>query len=56
MVQLAGPYNLEHCNNTHNSAGRRVWGYVGIGALVAPSIGGNYAASARTYVHDELPD
>ena len=56
MVQLAGPYNLEHCNNTHNSAGRRVWGYVGIGALVAPSIGGNYGTSARTYVHDELPD
>ena len=56
MVQLAGPHNLEHCNNTRNSAGRRVWGYMGIGALVAPSIGGNYGASARTYVHDELPD
>ena len=29
-------YNLEHTNNVANSAGRRVWGYLGIEALVRP--------------------
>ena len=29
-------YNLEHTNNIANSAGRRVWGYLGIEALVRP--------------------
>ncbi len=29
-------YNLEHTNNILNSAGRRVWGYLGIEALVRP--------------------
>ena len=29
-------YNLEHTNNIVNSAGRRVWGYLGIEALVRP--------------------
>ena len=29
-------YNLEHTNNIANSAGRRVWGYLGIEALIRP--------------------
>ena len=29
-------YNLEHTNNIVNAAGRRVWGYLGIEALVRP--------------------
>ena len=29
-------YNLEHTNNIVNPAGRRVWGYLGIEALVRP--------------------
>ena len=29
-------YNLEHTNNIINAAGRRVWGYLGIEALVRP--------------------
>ena len=31
-------YNLEHTNNIVNSAGRRVWGYLGIEALVRPEM------------------
>ena len=56
MVQLAVKYNLEHSNNVRNSAGRRVNGYWGIGALVNPPISGNNAGSTRTYIHDDLPD
>ena len=56
MVQLAVKYNLEHSNNVRNSAGRRVNGYWGIGALVIPPVSGNNAGSTRTYIHDELPD
>ena len=29
-------YNLERTNNIINAAGRRVWGYLGIEALVRP--------------------
>ena len=56
MVALAPKYNLEYHNNVHNKAGRRVWGYEGLAALVIPSIGGVYGGSSRTYVQDELPD
>jgi putative DNA primase/helicase len=46
-------YGLEHCNNITNSSGRRVWGFMGIEALVRPN---EYAAdrfSPCTYVHSE---
>ena len=33
----AGKYNLEHCNNVTNPAGRRVWGFLGIEAVAAPA-------------------
>ena len=56
MVALASKYQLEYHNNVHNKAGRRVWGYEGLAALVIPSIGGVYGNSSRTYVQDELPD
>ena len=29
MIANAGRFNLEHCNNITNSAGRRVWGFMG---------------------------
>lgn len=29
-------FNLEHCNNITNKSGRRVWGFMGIEALVSP--------------------
>ena len=41
MVANQKRYNLEHCNNIKNAAGRRVWGYMGIEALVQPN-GVNY--------------
>ena len=31
-------YNLEHCNNVTNAAGRRVWGFMGIEPLVRPNV------------------
>ena len=36
MIANLKKYNLEHTNNILNSAGRRVWGYLGIEALVRP--------------------
>ena len=33
MVANAQKYNLEHCNNITNSAGRRVWGFMGVEAI-----------------------
>ena len=53
MVAVANRYNLEHCNNVVNSAGRRVWGYKGIEAMVQPRITGFTDASACTYVPEE---
>ncbi len=32
MIANAGRFNLEHCNNITNSAGRRVWGFMGSGS------------------------
>ena len=44
-------YNLEHCNNITNSAGRRVWGFMGIEAIIRPnSISVFSGNSERTYV------
>ena len=50
MVALAEKYQLEYHNNVRNKAGRRVWGYEGLAALVIPSIGGVYGnSSVHTY-------
>ena len=38
VVANAHKYNLEHCNNVTNSAGRRVWGFMGIEAVARPDI------------------
>ncbi len=49
-------YNLEHCNNITNSAGRRVWGFMGIEAIIRPnSISVFSGNSERTYV-PEVPE
>jgi putative DNA primase/helicase len=56
MVANARKYNLEHCNNITNSAGRRVWGFMGAEAVAKPdvdSINGLYDVSTRTYVPEE---
>ena len=50
LVAASGKYNLEHCNNITNSAGRRVWGFMGIEAIVHPHINEFCGYSQRTYV------
>ena len=56
MVANAGKYNLEHCNNITNSAGRRVWGFMGVEAIARPHINGFYGDSPCTYVPDDIPE
>ena len=50
VVTNASKYNLEHCNNVTNPAGRRVWGFMGIEAIARPDINGFCGDSLRTYV------
>ena len=50
LVAACGKYNLEHCNTITNSAGRRVWGFIGIEAMARPHINEFTDAShVRTY-------
>lgn len=53
MVASQTKYNLEHCNTVTNSAGRRVWGFMGIEAVARPNINGFYGDSPCTYVPEE---
>ncbi len=46
-------YNLEYCNNVTNSAGRRVWGFMGIEAIAKSNISGFLGDSQCTYVPEE---
>ena len=41
LVENEKKYNLEHTNTIINSAGRRVWGFLGIEILAKPYINGN---------------
>ena len=50
VVANANKYNLEHCNNVTNPAGRRVWGFMGIEAVARPDINSFCGNSLRTYV------
>ena len=50
MIANAKKFNLEHCNNITNSAGRRVWGFMGVEAVARPHINGFYDVSPCTYV------
>ena len=56
MIANAGRFNLEHCNNITNSAGRRVWGFIGVEAIARPRINGFYGDSPCTYVPDAIPE
>ena len=56
MVANAKKFNLEHCNNIINSAGRRVWGFMGVEAVARPNINGFYDVSPCTYVPEEWQD
>ncbi len=53
VIAAQGKYNLEHCNKIVNSAGRRVWGFLGIETLVKPNINGFSSISERTCVPEE---
>src|SRR5699024_8642034 len=55
MVANAKKFNLEHCNNITNSAGRRVWGFIGVEAIARPHINGFYDVSPCTYVPEDIP-
>jgi len=39
-----------------NSAGRRVWGFMGVEAIARPHINGFYGDSPCTYVPDDIPE
>ena len=52
LMAASGKYNLEHCNTVTNSAGRRVWGFMGIEAVVRPHINEFFSDSLCTYVPD----
>ena len=56
MIANARKFNLEHCNNITNSAGRRVWGFMGVEAIARPHISGFYGDSPCTYVPDDIPE
>ena len=49
MVANAKKFNLEHCNNITNSAGRRVWGFMGVEAVARTNINGFYGDLPCTY-------
>ena len=50
MIANAMKFNLEHCNNITNSAGRRVWGFMGVEAILRPHINGfTEIRRVRTY-------
>ena len=51
MVANLKKYQLEHSNNIVNSAGRRVWGFVGIEAAEGFDKREIYDNSQRTYIH-----
>jgi putative DNA primase/helicase len=52
LMENLKKYNLEHNNLVTNAAGRRVWGFLGIEALVSPNMNGAMADPLRTYVQD----
>ena len=56
MIANAKKFNLEHCNNITNSAGRRVWGFMGVEAIARPHINGFYGDSPCTYVPEDIPE
>ena len=56
VIANAKKFNLEHCNNITNSAGRRVWGFMGVEAIARPHINGFYGDSPCTYVPEDIPE
>lgn len=38
LISAQGKYKIEHCNKVKNAAGRRVWGFSGIEAVISPHL------------------
>ena len=53
VIANQSKYNLEYCNKITNAAGRRVWGFFGIEAIVRPNINGFSDVSEHTYVPED---
>lgn len=53
LVANQKKYNLEHTNTVTNTAGRRVWGFLGIEIVARPCISGDWGKSLCTYVRNE---
>ena len=56
VIASQSKYGLEYCNRITNAAGRRVWGFWGIGAVARPDMNGFYDISKCTYVPEGLND
>ena len=56
VIACQSKYNLEHCNTVTNSAGRRVWGFMGIEAVARSHINEFSDASQCTYVPEDWKD
>ena len=56
VIACQSKYNLEHCNTVTKSAGRRVWGFMGIEAVARPHINEFSDASQCTYVPEDWRD
>ena len=56
MVQNHTKFGLTRTNTIFNSAGRRVWGYVGVEAVASPHYSDTNGFSLCTYVPDDIPE
>ena len=56
MVQNHTKFGLTRTNTILNSAGRRVWGYVGVEAVASPYYSDTNGFSLCTYVPDDIPE
>lgn len=56
MVANAKKFDLEHFNNITNSAGWRIWGFMGVKAVARPNINGFYDIPPCTYVPNDIPE
>lgn len=50
MIANQEKYHVQYDNRIHNTAGRRVWGFHGIEAVIDPHTGSYYNDFSRTYV------
>ena len=56
MIANQEKYHVQYDNRIHNTAGRRVWGFHGIEAVIDPHTGSYYNDFSRTYVPNRIED